>query len=183
MILRMGFGRRSMAGMLLVAVTAFAAACGAGDTDVDHNPGALYPDRANQYREDQERRIAEAAFIGGYTATVTDVRLDDEQTSMLVSVEITNRDDEPQRVDGTHWTLVNPRVQTIEAATASFPGTELAAGATTTGVVAFSVDRDGLIVDVRNKQKMATITSIEALRCEDHFCGSYLKAHRAGILE
>jgi hypothetical protein len=36
---------------------------------------------------------------------------------------------------------------------------------------------------VRNKQMMATIKSIEALRGEDNFCGSYLKAHRAGILE
>ena len=42
---------------------------------------------------------------------------------------------------------------------------------------------DGLIVDVRNKQMMATIKSIEALRGEDNFCGAYLKAHRAGILE
>ena len=42
---------------------------------------------------------------------------------------------------------------------------------------------DGLIVDVRNKQMMAAIKSIEALRGEDNFCGSYLKAHRAGILE
>jgi 5-methyltetrahydrofolate--homocysteine methyltransferase len=42
---------------------------------------------------------------------------------------------------------------------------------------------DGLIVDVRNKQMMATIKSIEALRGEDAFCGSYLQAHRAGILE
>ncbi len=42
---------------------------------------------------------------------------------------------------------------------------------------------DGLIVDVRNKQMMATIKSIEALRGEDNFCGAYLKAHRAGVLE
>jgi len=42
---------------------------------------------------------------------------------------------------------------------------------------------DGLIVDVRNKQMMANIKSIEALRGEDNFCGNYLKAHRAGILE
>jgi 5-methyltetrahydrofolate--homocysteine methyltransferase len=42
---------------------------------------------------------------------------------------------------------------------------------------------DGLIVDVRNKQMMATIKSIEALRGEDNFCGAYLKAHRAGQLE
>ena len=42
---------------------------------------------------------------------------------------------------------------------------------------------DGLIVDVRNKAMMANIKSIEALRGEDNFCGNYLKAHRAGILE
>jgi 5-methyltetrahydrofolate corrinoid/iron sulfur protein methyltransferase len=42
---------------------------------------------------------------------------------------------------------------------------------------------DGVIVDVRNKQMMATIKSIEALRGEDNFCGAYLKAHRAGTLE
>jgi 5-methyltetrahydrofolate--homocysteine methyltransferase len=42
---------------------------------------------------------------------------------------------------------------------------------------------DGAVLDVRNKQMMATIKSIEALRGEDNFCGAYLKAHRAGILE
>ncbi len=42
---------------------------------------------------------------------------------------------------------------------------------------------DGLIVDVRSKPMMATIKSIEALRGEDNFCGAYLKAHRAGILD
>jgi len=36
---------------------------------------------------------------------------------------------------------------------------------------------------VRNKQMMATIKAIEALRNEDTFCGKYLKAHRAGLLE
>jgi len=34
---------------------------------------------------------------------------------------------------------------------------------------------DGVIVDVRNKQMMATIKSIEALRGEDNFCGDYLR--------
>ncbi|HQG53895.1 MAG TPA: dihydropteroate synthase [Thermoleophilia bacterium] len=42
---------------------------------------------------------------------------------------------------------------------------------------------DGVIIDVRNKQMMATIKAIEALRGEDSFCGAYLKAHRAGALE
>ncbi len=60
--------------LLLVTLTA---ACG-DDGGGDHNPGALYPDRANQYREDQERRIGESVMIGGYTATVTDADVDDE---------------------------------------------------------------------------------------------------------
>jgi cobalamin-dependent methionine synthase I len=42
---------------------------------------------------------------------------------------------------------------------------------------------DGAVLDVRNKPMMATIKAIEALRGEDDFCGGYLKAHRAGILE
>jgi 5-methyltetrahydrofolate--homocysteine methyltransferase len=42
---------------------------------------------------------------------------------------------------------------------------------------------DGLIVDVRNRQMMATIKAVEALRGEDNFCSGYLKAHRAGLLE
>jgi 5-methyltetrahydrofolate--homocysteine methyltransferase len=42
---------------------------------------------------------------------------------------------------------------------------------------------DGVVVDVRNKAMMATIKAIEALRGEDNYCGGYLKAHRAGLLE
>ncbi|MGZ4199544.1 MAG: dihydropteroate synthase [Thermoleophilia bacterium] len=42
---------------------------------------------------------------------------------------------------------------------------------------------DGAVLDVRNKQMMATVKAIEALREEDSFCGKYLKAHRAGLLE
>lgn len=42
---------------------------------------------------------------------------------------------------------------------------------------------DGIIVDVRNKQMMATVRAIEALRGEDSYCGSYLKCHRQGLLE
>ena len=33
------------------------------------------------------------------------------------------------------------------------------------------------------QQMMATIKAIEALRNEDTFCGRYLNAHRAGLLE
>jgi len=42
---------------------------------------------------------------------------------------------------------------------------------------------DGAVLDVRNKAMMATIKAIEALRGEDPYCGRYLKAHRAGLLE
>jgi len=42
---------------------------------------------------------------------------------------------------------------------------------------------DGAVLDVRNKQMMATVKAVEALRNEDSFCGRYLKAHRAGLLE
>lgn len=42
---------------------------------------------------------------------------------------------------------------------------------------------DGAVLDVRNGQMMATIAAAVALRGEDPFCGNYLKAHRAGLLE
>ena len=116
-------------------------ACGT-DGEADHNPGALYPDRANQYREDQERHIGEPVEIGGYTATVTDARLDEASGSIRVDIEITNRDEQSQRVDGTHWTLVNPRVQTIEATTAAFPVNELTGGSTVSASVSYEVDAD-----------------------------------------
>lgn len=125
---------RWLACVLLVAL---GAACGG---DGNGNPGARYPDRANQYREDQERRIGESAMIGGFTTTVTDVRLDDG--SIRVSVEITNRNRDPQRIDSTQWTLVNPRIQTIEATSADFPRTELPGGEIVTAEVSFAVDPD-----------------------------------------
>ena len=103
-------------------------------------PATLYPDRANQYREDQERRIGESVMIGGYTATVTDVALDEEGRSITVDVEISNRDDGPQRVDSTQWTLVNPRVQTIDASGSTFTTTELAGDETVAASVSFTVD-------------------------------------------
>jgi Domain of unknown function (DUF4352) len=126
-----------MACSLLLTMTV---ACGGSDDGADHNPGALYPDRANQYREDQERRIGESVMLGGFTATVTEARLDEESGSIVVDVEITNRDEDPQRVDGTQWTLVNPRVQTLDVTTAMLGTTELVGGGTLTGVVTFAVD-------------------------------------------
>jgi hypothetical protein len=122
--------------MLVVLLTA---AC-TGDAAGEHNPGALFPDRANQYREDQERQVGELAMIGGYSATVTEAGVDEDGRSIRLSVEISNRHDEPQRIDATHWTLVNPRVQTIEVDTATFPASELAGDATVTATVSFAVD-------------------------------------------
>jgi len=42
---------------------------------------------------------------------------------------------------------------------------------------------DGAVLDVRNKEMMAAVRAMEALRGEDNYCGNYLKAHRAGLLE
>jgi len=122
---------------MCVLLLALGAACGG---DSNGNAGALYPDRANQYREDQERHIGESVMIGGYTTTVTDVQLVDG--SIRVSIEITNRDEDTQRIDSTQWTLVNPRVQTIDATSADFPRTDLRGGETVTAEVSFAVDPD-----------------------------------------
>lgn len=124
-------------GTMCVLLVALGAACG---SDGNGNPGALFPGRANQYREDQERHIGESVMIGGYTTTVTDVQLDGR--SIRVSIEITNRDEDPQRIDATQWTLVNPRVQTIEVTRADFPLTELPGGKTVTAEVSFAIDPD-----------------------------------------
>jgi len=42
---------------------------------------------------------------------------------------------------------------------------------------------DGAVLDVRNRQMLATIKAAEALRGEDPFCGGYLTAYRSGLLE
>ncbi|MBM3658699.1 MAG: DUF4352 domain-containing protein [Actinobacteria bacterium] len=120
---------------MLVLLVALAAACGGGN---DGNPGALYPDRANQYREDQERRIGGSVMLGGFTTTVTDVEVVGQ--TVTVSVEITNRNDEPQRIDATQWTLVNPRIQTLDPSSADFPLTELPGGETVNAEVSFTLD-------------------------------------------
>ena len=122
--------------MLFVA---FAAACGTGGGG-DHNPGALYPDRANQYREDQERPIGGSVKVGGYTATVTDAHLDEDGTTIEVDVQITNRDNAPQRTDPSHWTLVNTRNQTLDAKTTTYRSGDLAEGEMVEGSVLFTID-------------------------------------------
>lgn len=123
-----------------VLFVVLAGACGGDEGAGEHNPGALFPERANQYREDQERQLGELAMIGGYSATVTEVGVDEDGRSIRLSVEISNRDDEAQRIDATQWTLVNPRVQTIEVDTATFPTSELEGGATVTATVSFAVE-------------------------------------------
>src|SRR5262245_60396571 len=95
-------------------------------------PGRVVPGPGEPV-PDQERHIGESVMIGGYTTTVTDVQLDDG--SIRVSIEITNRDEDPQRIDSTQWTLVNPRVQTIEATSADFTLTKLTGGETVTAKV------------------------------------------------
>ncbi len=101
--------------MVLVGVAlVVAAACGGGGSDgADHNPGELFPDRANQYREDQERAIGDAARLSGYTTTVTGATYDGDGT-VTVSVRIENRDDEPQPMYATDWQLVSPDVTTYD---------------------------------------------------------------------
>ena len=42
---------------------------------------------------------------------------------------------------------------------------------------------DGAVLDVRNTAMLATVKAGQALRGEDPYCGNYLKAHRAGLLE
>ena len=121
--------------IICVLLVAMAAACGGGG---DGTSGKLYPDRANQYREDQERRIGGSVRIGGYTTTVTDVQLDGD--AVRVAVRITNRDEAPQRIDATQWTLVNPRIQTLDATSADFPLTDLPGGETVTAEVSFTID-------------------------------------------
>lgn len=123
--------------MVCVLLIFLGAACGDGGNG---NPGELYPDRANQFREDQERHIGEPVMIGGYTTTVTDVKVDDG--SLRVEMEIINRDGDPQRIDSTQWTLMNPRGQTIEVTRADFPVTELPGGEAVTAEVSFAVDPD-----------------------------------------
>ncbi len=126
---------------VVVCVTVLvAAACGGGGSDgADHNPGELFPDRANQYREDQERPIGEAARLSGYTTTVTGVTYDGDGT-VTASVRIENRDDEPQSMYSTDWQLVSADGTTYEATSSTLPSTGEVADEPVTGDVVFEVD-------------------------------------------
>jgi hypothetical protein len=128
----------ALVGVTLVMVVA--AACGGGGSEgADHNPGELFPDRANQYREDQERAIGEAARLSGYTTTVTGARYDGDGT-VTVSVRIENRDDEPQPMYSTDWQLVSPDVTSYDPVSSTLPSTGEVADEAVTGDVVFEVD-------------------------------------------
>lgn len=124
---------------VVLVIALLLGACGSPGVDADHNPGELFPDRANQRREDQERRLGESAEIGGYTATVTATDVEPDGT-VTITFDITNRDDESQRIDTTQWTLVNPRIQTLEVRAGDFPTHDLGAGSSVSAWVSFVID-------------------------------------------
>jgi hypothetical protein len=133
-------GRRSGrvvggAAVVLLGLFVLLTGCGSGNDDpgAQPNPGELFPDRANQYEEDQEREVGDPAMLSGYTTSVVDVEvttdipadlvdlgLDAEDVESVVArVQVANRDDEPQPASGSDWTLVDPEgsVHEVESST------------------------------------------------------------------
>lgn len=133
-----GDGVRRVAPVLVTVVLAIAlAACGGGSTD--GNPGALFPDRPNQYREDQERALGDAARLSGYTTTVESVAYDGAG-EVTVSVRVENRDDELQPMSSTDWRLVSPGGHTYDAVSSTLPATGQVDDTPVVGDVVFRVD-------------------------------------------
>lgn len=114
------------------------AGCG-GDAAAGHNPGELFPDRANQFREDQEREIGEAALLSGYTTTVTDAVYEGDGV-VTISVRIENRDDEPQDMRAGDWQLVSPGGNVYDPDRSTLPATGEVGDEPVTGDVGFLVD-------------------------------------------
>lgn len=128
-------GAALVAGMLLAGV-----ACGSGNDDpaAQPNPGELFPDRANQFEEDQERQLGEPAMLSGYTTTVVDIEVTTEIPADLVDlglgaedvesvvarVEVANRDGEPQPASGGDWALVDPNDTVHEVETSTLVGSD-----------------------------------------------------------
>lgn len=133
--------RRAVVGVLFTLALVGAAACGGGGSagGGEPNPGALFPERANQFREDQERALGEAARLSGYTTAVEAVSYDGDGT-VTVSVRIENREDEPQPMFSTDWQLVSPEVTTYEPLSSTLPSTGEVADEPVTGDVVFEVD-------------------------------------------
>lgn len=126
-----------MAGAIALLLAAALAACGGGSTD--GNPGELFPDRPNQYREDQERALGDAARLSGYTTTVESVAYDGAG-EVTVSVRIENRDDEPQPLSFSDWHLVTPGGHVYDATSSTLPATGQIESTPVTGDVVFRVD-------------------------------------------
>lgn len=126
-----------MAGVLALLLAVVLAACGGGSTD--GNPGELFPDRPNQFREDQERELGDAARLSGYTTTVESVSYDGAG-EVTVSVRIENRDDEPQPMSFTDWRLVTPGGHVYDATSSTLPSTGQIESIPVTGDVVFRVD-------------------------------------------
>lgn len=129
--------RAASAGVLAVLLVLAVTACGGGSTD--GNPGELFPDRPNQYREDQERELGDAARLSGYTATVESVAYDGAG-QVTVSVRVENRDEEPQPMFGTDWRLVSPGGHTYDPSSSTLPSTGEVGDVPVTGDVSFTVD-------------------------------------------
>lgn len=128
--------RRLVPPVLALVLLVVVGACG-GSTD--GNPGELFPDRPNQYREDQERSFGDVARLSGYTTTVTGVAYDGAG-EVTVSVRVENRDDEPQPVASGDWRLVSPGGHTYEASSSTLPIQSEVGDTPVTGDVVFRVD-------------------------------------------
>lgn len=133
--------RKVVAGALLGVALLAAAACGGGGSNGggQPNPGELFPDRSNQYREDQERALGEEARLSGYTTTVESIAYDGDGT-VTVSVRIANRDDEPQPMFSTDWQLVAPDGATYDRVSSTLSATGEVDDEPVTGDVVFEVD-------------------------------------------
>jgi hypothetical protein len=131
-----------------LAVLVLGAGCGGGNDDplAQPNPGELFPDRANQFREDQERAIGDPAMLSGYTTTVTDAFYKGDGI-VTVEVRIENRDDEPQEVSSGDWQLVTPDDHVYDPERSTLPAFGEVAGEPVTGNVGFLVDELGVVGD------------------------------------
>lgn len=174
---------RAVVACTAVALALVPLACGGGN---DHpsaqpNPGQLFPDRANQRAEDQERRLGESAMLAGYTTTVTEIEVTDDVPddlralgldtgsveTVVVEVQVANRDDESQPTTGGDWTLVTPNgtVHEAESTTLAAPdGGPLAVGPgeQVQGEVTFVVD-PGLTGDFYVVYKPAALDAAQGI--------------------
>ena len=131
---------------LVVLVVVAASACGGGGPAAEPNPGELFPDRANQYREDQERAIGDPALLSGYTTTVLDARYQGGGV-VTASVKVENRDDSPQSMFASDWQLVSPDGHVYDPDRSTLPTTGEVGNQPVTGDVTFLVDEQAVTGD------------------------------------